>query len=81
MLNIVVINCDDLYVEYEWDSIEDFVEDMKSDKEEIPMLDDPLAELNTDSDMLNDWWENTGHLYVSELLEECKKEIEEERSF
>ena len=37
MLNIVIINCDGKYVEYEWDSKKAFVEDIESDKEVIPM--------------------------------------------
>ena len=33
MLNIVVINCNDNYVEYEWNSLKDFVSDIDSDNE------------------------------------------------
>lgn len=47
MLNIVVINCDGKYVEYEWGSKKAFIQDMQSDNENIPMLDDPLTEVNT----------------------------------
>lgn len=56
MLNIVVINCDDRYVEYEWTSKEAFIEDMESGNENIPMLDDALAEVNTQDDNLQLWW-------------------------
>lgn len=75
MLNIVVINCDDRYVEYEWTSKEAFIEDMKSDNENIPMLDDVLAEVNTQDDNLQLWWRNTDGLTVDDLLEECKQEL------
>lgn len=75
MLNIVVINCDDKYVEYEWETIEGFVQDMESDNENIPMLDDALAEVNTDSNNLNLWWENTVYNTVNDLYEECKQDI------
>ena len=75
MLNIVVINCDEKYVEYEWKSIKEFVLDMDSNNENIPMLDDALAEVNTDSDNLNLWWRNTGYNTVNDLYEECKQEI------
>ena len=74
MLNIVVINCDGEYVKYEWDSKEAFVKDMESDKENIPMLDDPLAEVNTQDDNLQLWWSNTDEMTVDDLLEECKRE-------
>ena len=72
MLNI---NCDGKYVEYEWDSKKAFVEDMESDKEVIPMLDDPLAEINTQDDNLQLWWRNTDEMTVDDLLEECKREL------
>ena len=75
MLNIVVINCDGKYVEYKWDSKKAFVEDMESDKEVIPMLDDPLAEINTQDDNLQLWWRNTDEMTVDDLLEECKREL------
>ena len=75
MLNIVVINCDGKYVEYEWNSKKEFVQDMESDKENIPMLDDPLAEVNTQDGNLQLWWRNTGGLTVDDLLNECKQEL------
>ena len=75
MLNIVVINCDDIYVEYEWKSKEDFVKDMESDNENIPMLDDVLAEVNTQNYNLYLWWRNTECNTVDDLLEECKQEL------
>lgn len=75
MLNIVVINCDGKYVEYEWDSKKAFVQDMQSDNENIPMLDDPITEINTQDKELQLWWENTRSLDVNDLVEECKREL------
>lgn len=75
MLNIVVINCDEKYMEYEWNSKKAFVEDIESDKEIIPMLDDPLAEVNTEDEELQLWWRNTDGLTVNDLLNECKREL------
>ena len=75
MINIVVINCDGKYVEYEWDSKKAFVRDMQSNNENIPMLDDPLAEVNTQDDNLQLWWRNTDGMTVDDLLEECKQEL------
>lgn len=73
MLNIVVINCDGKYMEYEWDSIESFIKDMESDNENIPMLDDVLAEINTDNDNLQSWWRDSYGMTVDDLVNECKK--------
>lgn len=78
MINIVVINCDDTYVEYEWNSMEDFIADMESDNENIPMLDDTLVEVNTDIENLNLWWRNTGYNKVYDLYEGCKRECNHE---
>lgn len=75
MLNIVVINCDGKYVEYKWDSKKAFVQDMQSVNENIPMLDDPLVELNTQDDNLQLWWRNTDNMTVDDLLEKCKREL------
>lgn len=72
MLNIVVINCDGKYIEYEWNSKKEFVRDMESDNENIPMLDDPLVEVNTQDNNLQLWWRNTYGITVNDLLEECK---------
>ena len=72
MLNIVVINCDGKYVEYEWNSKKAFVQDIQSDNENIPMLDDPLAEVNTQDDNLQLWWRNTEGMTVDDLLEEFR---------
>lgn len=75
MLNIVVINCDGKHVEYEWNSKKEFMEDMESDNENIPMLDDHLAEVNTQDDNLQLWWRNTDGLTVSDLFEEYKQKL------
>ena len=75
MLNIVVINCDGKYIEYEWTSKKEFVRDMESDNENIPMLDDPLVEVNTQDNNLQLWWRNTYGITVNDLLEECKLEL------
>ena len=77
MLNIVVINCDDKYVEYEWNSMKDFILDMDSDNENenIPMLDDALVEINTDNENLYLWWRNTSYNTVNDLYEKCKQEL------
>lgn len=78
MLNILVVNCDDRLVEYEWNSKEGFVADMDSDNENIPMLDDALAELNTDDAELGAWWEDTECNTVNDLYKECKQKEAEE---
>lgn len=75
MLNIVVINCDDKYIEYEWNSIEVFVSNIDSDNENIPMLDDTLAEVNTDNDELHIWWRDSDGISVNDLYEVCKQKI------
>jgi hypothetical protein len=73
MLNIMIINCDGKYIEYEWDSKESFIKDMESDNEHIPMLDDILAEVNTDDDTLYSWWRNTDDITVNDLVNELMK--------
>lgn len=73
MLNIVVINCNDNYVEYEWNSLKDFVSDIDSDNENIPMLDDTLVEVNTDNKRLNSWWRDTCYDKVNDLYEMCRQ--------
>ena len=75
MLNIVVINCDGKYIEYEWDSIESFIKDMGSDNEHLPMLDDVLAEVNTDDDNLQSWWRDLNRMTVDDLVNECKRKF------
>lgn len=75
MLNIVVINCDGIYIEYKWDSIESFIKDMESDNENIPMLDDVLAEVNTDNDNLHSWWKDADGMTVDDFVNECKRKL------
>lgn len=70
MLNIMIINCDGKYIEYEWDSKESFIKDMESDNECFPMLDDVLTEVNTDDDTLYSWWRNTDGITVNDLVTE-----------
>ena len=48
---------------------------MESDNEAIPMLDDPLAEVNTQDNNLHLWWRNTDGMTVNDLIEECKQEL------
>lgn len=75
MLNIVVINCDEKHVEYEWDLKETFIKDMESDNENIPMLDDALIEVNTDDDDLQSWWRDADGMTVDDLVNECKRKL------
>lgn len=75
MLNIVVINCDGIYIEYEWDLKETFIKDMESDNENIPMLDDALIEVNTDDDDLQSWWRDADGMTVDDLVNECKRKL------
>lgn len=72
MVNIIVFNCDDRYVEYVWDSKEDFVKDMESNNENIPMLDDKIVEVNTEDNTLQSWYKNRGEITVDVFLEKCK---------
>lgn len=67
MLNIIVINCDGRHIRYSWDSLKDFIKDMESDNENIPMLDDALAEVNTDNEKLQSFYPS-----VNDLVEKCK---------
>ena len=67
MLNIIVINCDGRHIRYSWDSLKDFIKDMESDNENIPMLDDALAEVNTDDEKLQSFYPS-----VNDLVEKCK---------
>lgn len=75
MLNIMIINCDGKYIEYEWDSKETFIKDMESDNENIPMLDDALIEVNTDDNDLHSWWRDANGMTVNDLVNECKRKL------
>ena len=48
---------------------------MESNNENIPMLDDVLAEVNTQDYNLYLWWRNTEWNTVDDLLQECKQEL------
>ena len=75
MLNIVVINYDNRYEEYEWNSIKEFISDMDNTFENIPEFDNALVEVNTDREELRLWWENTICNTVYDLYEECWSEL------
>ena len=66
MLKITVINCDGRYIKYEWNSKREFVLDIESSNEHIPMLDDKLIEINGKS--------NKNYNIVDDLYKECKEE-------
>lgn len=75
MLNIVVINCEGRYEEYEWPSKETFVQEIESNSKIVPMLDNVLTEVNTQDESLQSWWEHMSDMNtitVSDLFEECK---------
>ena len=75
MFNIIIDENKERYVEYEYDSIEMFVADIESNNKNIPSLNDEVAEINTNNEQLNLWWENTIYNNVQDLYEECKKII------
>lgn len=70
MLEIKVINCDGMRVPYDWNSLDEFVKDMNSDNEAIPMMDDVLSEVDTDDAILAAWWRNEGGIAVNDLYEQ-----------
>lgn len=73
MIEITVINCDDIEVQYEWNSKREFVEDIDSENDFIPMLDDVLKAVDTDDDELYTWWRDSNGIIVNDLYEECKR--------
>lgn len=75
MIEITVINCDDAEVKYEWNSKREFVEDIDSDNDNIPMLDDVLKAVDTDDDEVHTWWRDSNGIIVNDLYEECKCEL------
>lgn len=75
MIEITVINCDDKEIQYDWISKRAFVEDIDSDNEDIPMLDDVLKAVDTDDDEVHTWWRDTAGIIVNDLYEECKREL------
>lgn len=52
MLNIVVINCEGRYEEYEWPSKEVFVQEIESNGKNVPMFDNILTEVNAQDENL-----------------------------
>ena len=73
MLNIMVMNCDDVFAEYEWENKEMFLQEMESDSEDIPMLDDPVITLDIDSvSYSEEECKDLGIYTVSDLVEWCK---------
>ncbi len=78
MLEITVMNCDDKKVQYEWVSKREFIDDIDSDNENIPMLDDVLTAVDTDDDELHKWWKNTDGITVGDLYEECNCKLKNE---
>ena len=78
MLEITVRNCDDKEIQYKWGSKREFVDDINSDNEIIPMLDDDLIEVNTDDDELQNWLKNTNGIIVNDLYKECDRELKNE---
>lgn len=78
-LSIVTINGDNRYVQYEWDSMEDFIHEMENDEGNdeaiIPDLEDPLAEVDSTYDELQIWWRESICNRVVDLLEECRAEV------
>lgn len=75
MLNIVVINCEGRYEEYEWLSKETFVQEIESNSKNVPMLDNVLTEVNTQDESLQSWWEHMSDMNmmtVNDLFEKCK---------
>ncbi len=78
MLEITVMNCDDKKVQYEWVSEREFIDDIDSNNENIPMLDDVLTAVDTDDDELHNWWKNTDGMTVDDLYEECNRRLKNE---
>lgn len=75
MMNIMVVNCDNVFVEYEWKNKEMFLLEMESDSEDIPMLDDPVITLDINfTSFSEEECKDLGIYTVSDLLEWCKSE-------
>ena len=68
MLKITIINCDDKEVQYTWASKREFIDDIDSDNENIPMLDDVLIAVDTDDEL-----RDLDGITVNDLYEECKR--------
>ena len=54
MLNMMIANCEGKLVENQWDTVREFLDDMNSDRIDLPMLDDEVYTLTTDTDDFNE---------------------------
>ena len=73
-VNMVVMNCDDRLVEYEWDSKEAFLKAMNSDEENIPMLDDSVNTLTIGTKCHNENdLNNIGITTVADVIQKFKR--------
>lgn len=72
MLEITIMNCDNKEIKYEWASKREFIDDIDSNNENIPMLDDVLIAVDTDDDELHEWWRDLNGITVYDLYEECE---------
>ncbi len=75
MLEITVINCDDKKIQYEWATKREFVDDIDSDNENIPMLDDVIIAVNTNDEEISIWWSDTHGMIVNDLYKACKRKL------
>ena len=80
MIEITVINCDDVEVQYKWNSKREFVEDIDSNNDNIPMLDDVLKAVDTDDNEVCTWWRDSNGIIVNDLYEECKRKLAMDKS-
>lgn len=71
-MRLTVINRDGKYVGYKWNTIEEFVSDMNSKKEGLPMLNDGIVFLDTRNDEISDWWRFSKGITINDLLEKYK---------
>ena len=73
MLEITIMNCDDKKIQYEWVSKREFIDDIDSNNENTPMLDDVLIAVDTDDDELHEWWRDSNGIIVNDLYENILK--------
>ena len=50
MLNMMIANCEGMLIEQQWDTVREFLEDMNSDRIDLPMHDDEVCTMTTDAD-------------------------------
>ena len=73
MLNIMVINNDDIFIEYVWDSETAFLNDMKFGKS-APERNNYIVSMDTELESYNeDSLRNEGIYTVEDLMEWCEK--------